>query len=66
MHGNFHFHGAKALPTLSGDGAILHYRNYFYKLICTNRSCNWRKIDLEVNHSLYGGILMYLPPALIC
>merc|ERR1719266_806557 len=38
------FYGAKALPSLTGDGAILHHRQHLYRLTCSHSSCNWEII----------------------
>ena len=30
------FNGARGLPSLSGDGAIIQYKEYFYELVCSS------------------------------
>ena len=42
---NFLFWGARGLPSLSGDGAIIQFKEYFYELVCSSTSCNWNIIE---------------------
>merc|ERR1711976_936432 len=46
------FHGARALPSLSGNGAYLQHNQYFYELTCTSASCNWNIMDQTLTNSV--------------
>ena len=60
------FNGARALPSLSGDGAYLQKSQYFYELSCSSFSCSWSKIEQELANPVYGAVMMYLPNDYTC
>ena len=60
------FGGAKALPSLSGKGAIIQHYEHFYELECNTSSCKWRIMVQKLKKSVNFAVMMYLPPDYIC
>ena len=60
------FHGAKALPSLSGNGVYLQYKKYFYELTCTTASCTWSIMAQELKEASFLNPIMYLPQGYTC
>ena len=60
------FDGARALPSITGDGAYLQFKQYFYELSCTPTSCNWNIMDQKLIKSVYQAVMMYLPDGYTC
>ena len=60
------FWGARALPSLSGDGAYLQYEQYFYELSCSSTSCSWSKMEQELTNPVVTAVMMYLPNDYTC
>ena len=60
------FYGAKALPSLSGNGVILQYLKYFYELTCTTTSCSWSIMPQELKQATRNNPIMYLPQGYTC
>ena len=58
--------GARALPSLSGDGAYLQYEQYFYELSCSSTSCIWSKMEQELSNPVRSAVMMYLPNDYTC
>ena len=58
--------GAKALPSLSGNGVILQYLKYFYELTCTTTSCTWSIMTQELKQATRHAPIMYLPQEYTC
>merc|ERR1712083_1065994 len=52
--------GARALPSLSGNGAYLQFDKNLYELICTSTGCIWKKIKTSKNYTNFA-VMMYLP-----
>ena len=55
------FGGASALPSISGKGAYLQWRRYFYELRCSVTSCNWTKMQQELGKIVTDAVMIYLP-----
>ena len=55
------FNGARVLPSLSGNGAYLQYKEYIYELTCTSTSCNWSVMTQKLTNSVNAAVMMYLP-----
>ena len=55
------FYGARALPSLSGDGAILQHGKYFYRLSCSTTSCQWTIMEQELITGIISAVFIYLP-----
>ena len=55
------FIGARALPSISGNGAYLQCRQYFYELTCTSSSCDWNVMEHQLTKPLQKAVMMYLP-----
>ena len=64
--GGTDFRGARALPSLSGNGAYLQYKKRFYELICSSTSCNWSQMKLKLTNSVDYAVMMYLPYGYTC
>lgn len=60
------FGGAKALPSLSGKGAIIQHYEHLYELECNTSSCKWRIMVQKLKKSVNFAVMMYLPPDYIC
>ena len=58
--------GAKALPSLSGNGVYLQYWKHFYELTCTTASCTWSIMAQELKQVTPDGPMMYLPQGYTC
>ena len=56
------FHGARILPSLAGNGAILQHKEHLYELMCNIRSCNWRVMEQTLKKPVRSAVMMYLPP----
>jgi len=60
------FFGARALPSLAGDGAILQAGKNLYELTCTSTFCNWSIMEKQLRNPAYEAVMMYLPPGYTC
>ena len=60
------FYGATALPSLSGDGAYLQYKQYFYELRCSSTSCQWSIMKQKLKNPVRFAVMMYLPYGYTC
>jgi len=60
------FYGATALPSLTGSGAYLQYKKFFYELKCSTTSCNWTKMQQELKSDVTYNLMMYLPHGYTC
>jgi len=63
---NFLFWGARGLPSLSGDGAIIQFNEYFYELVCSSTSCNWNIMEQKLKKPVKDSVMMYLPDDYNC
>jgi len=60
------FYGARALPSLAGNGAILQHAEKLYELKCSTSSCNWKILWQTLIKPVSGAVMMYLPPGHSC
>ena len=58
--------GAVALPTLTGDGVIVQYYQYFYQLNCNASSCDWEILVKELSLPVRFAVAMNLPAEYTC
>ena len=58
--------GARALPTLTGDGAILQTTQYVYQLNCNASACNWEKLQKKLSLPVTFAVTMILPEEYTC
>ena len=58
--------GAVALPTLTGDGVIVQYKQYFYQLTCDASTCNWEILEKELSLPVSFAVTMILPAEYTC
>ena len=61
-----YFNGARALPSLSENGAYLQHGRYFYELTCNSTSWNWSIMEQELTTFVHHDVMMYLPPDYTC
>ena len=61
-----HYSGAVALPTLTGDGVIVQYYQYFYQLNCNASSCDWEILVKELSLPVRFAVAMNLPAEYTC
>ena len=54
--------GARALPSLSDNGAYLQHHEFFYELSCDTTSCTWRRMKQKLSKAVRNAVMMYLPP----
>ena len=62
----YEYNVARALPSVSGNGAYLQARQHFYELICNSTSCNWSIMEQKLTRSTFPDIMSYLPPDYDC
>ena len=55
------FSGATVLPSISGKGAYLQCKEYFYELTCTSSSCDWNVMEQQLKKPVRFAAMMYLP-----
>ena len=55
------FSGARALPSLSGNGVYLQKQQYLYEHVCSTSSCNWTIMEKQLKNPVSYATLMYLP-----
>ena len=58
--------GPIALPSISGNGAYLHYFTYFYELSCDEMSCSWIVMPHTAGTTVLYNTGMYLPSDYVC
>ena len=58
--------GARAMPTLTGDGIILQHKQYFYQLNCDQNTCSWEILEEELSEPAHYGATMILPAKYTC
>ena len=54
------------MPTLTGDGVIVQYRQYLYQLNCDAVACNWETLEKELSISVSSAVAMILPAEYTC
>ena len=57
---------ARALPSVSGNGAYLQDGTHLYELNCNSTSCNWSIMEQKLTRSTFPNIMSYLPPDYDC
>jgi hypothetical protein len=62
------YYGAKALTSVSKNGAYMQYQNHFYELFVDVDTSSWKWIVMkkELGNAVYGPVMMYLPPEYTC
>ena len=65
-HENYEFYGARALPSITGNGAYVQYHQFFYELVCTSTACKWNIMKKQLATSAHGAVMMYLPKDYTC
>jgi len=56
-----YFWGARAVTSASGQGAIVQYKEHFYKLTCEVSGCTWRILPNQLNPGVSDAVMMTLP-----
>ena len=60
------FGGARALPSITGNGAYVQYQKYFYELFCSSTACTWTIMEKQLTTEVYTAVMMYLPQDYTC
>ena len=55
------FHGARAVTSASGHGAIVQHNKYFYELKCEISGCSWSILQNQLNPGVRWAVMMTLP-----
>ena len=55
------FHGATAVTSASGKGAIVQYEKHFYELTCEISGCTCRILPTQHNPGVAEAVMMTLP-----
>merc|ERR1719350_728226 len=63
---HFNFVGARALLSITGNGAYLQMQEFLYELKCTTSSCNWSEMTQQLSTPVYHAVMMYLPDSFTC
>ena len=58
--------GIQALPSITGNGAIVQGWQYFYELVCSSTSCKWTRMKKELSSPVSFAVMMYLPKDYTC
>jgi hypothetical protein len=57
----------RALPSISGYGAYYQTNEVISELSCEpGKSCSWKKLEKQLEHSVDGAVAMYLPSDYDC
>ena len=60
------FWGARALPSIMGNGAYVQLKKYFYELVCSSTACQWNIMEKQLTTGVYNAVMMYLPQDYTC
>ena len=60
------FPGARAVPSIDGNGAYLQGGQYLYELVCTSSSCTWTVMEQQLSRAVNWAVMMYLPSDYNC
>ena len=60
------FLGARALPSVTGNGAYVQFQEYLYELVCTSTACQWNIMEKQLTTGVYDAVMMYLPQDYTC
>ena len=58
------FKGAKALTSITGDGAYVQYGSHLYQLTCNIDACFWTIMEQELKIHVHSATIMHLPTGL--
>ena len=61
-----YLYGARALPSMAGNGAILQNQEYLYELKRNTHSCHWIIMEQTLRKSVSMAVMIYLPPGYTC
>ena len=60
-------HGIQALPSITGNGAIIQGWRNFYELVCSSTACKWNFMGKKLRSSPVSfAVMMYLPKDYTC
>ena len=54
------FFGAQALPSITGNGAYVQHKEYFYELVCSSTACTWTIMEKQLTTDVYDAVMMFL------
>ena len=57
--------GIQALPSITGNGAIVQGKQYFYELVCGSE-CKWTEMEKKLSSPVSFATMMYLPKDYTC
>ena len=60
------FPGAQALPSITGNGAYVQFREYFYELVCSSIACTWTIMEKQLTTPVTEAVILYLPQDYTC
>ena len=58
--------GIQALPSITGNGAIVQSWHYFLKLVCSSTECKWIRMEKKLSTPVSFAVMMYLPKDYTC
>ena len=58
--------GIQALPSITGNGAIVQNWRYFDELVCNSTACKWTLVKKKIDYPVSFGVMMYLPQDYTC
>ena len=60
------FSGARALPSITGNGAYVQLNKYFYELVCSSTACQWNIMEKQLTTPIRFAVMLYLPQDYTC
>jgi hypothetical protein len=60
--GSRKFYGAKAVTSVSRQGAIIQMWEHFYEVTCEISGCSWSILAQKLDMGVTSGVMMTLPP----
>ena len=60
------FWGARALPSITGNGAYVQNKKHFYELVCSSTACQWNIMETQLTTSVRYAVMLYLPQDYTC
>lgn len=60
------FEGARALPSMTGNGVYLRWGQVLFGLSCNLSSCTWSVLQQQLHPSVTLFVMMYLPDDYAC
>ena len=58
--------GIQALPSITGNGAIVQSWQYFLELVCSSTDCKWTGMEKKLSTPVSYAVMMYLPKDYHC